>query len=138
MRKVILDTSILFRVAETGLPLFNELDRLLVAYEPVVLRKTVKEIEILSGAKKKRLKAKLARELIKKCKIIEEDFPGYGDDLIIEAAKRLNAIVATADSKLMKRLLKEGIPVVYPRDYKTLQIAGEDVWRYGSKIVEEL
>ncbi len=130
MRKVILDASILMRVAETGLPLFNELDRVLHgAYEPVVLRKTVKELEVLRNVKKKRLKAKLALELInRKCKIIEEDFPGYGDDLIIEAAKRLNAYVATADSNLVKRLLREGIPVIYPRDYKTLELAGEDVW----------
>jgi len=129
-KPVILDTSILMRVAETGLPLFHELDRLLHgAYRPIVLRKTVKELESLLNVKKKRLKAKLALELIRrKCEIVEEDFPGYGDDLIIEAAKKLNAYVATADSNLKKRLLREGIPVIYVRDYKSLELAGEDVW----------
>ena len=47
---------------------------------------------------------------------------GLGDDAIVDAARRTGAVVVTGDRGLIKRLRREGLKVLRPRQRKRLEL----------------
>jgi len=75
-----------------------------------------------------RQKGRLALKLIEKYATVLEVSTKEGenvDDAIIRIAKEINAIVATGDREIRKKLRKEGIPVIFVRARKKLELEGE-------------
>ena len=120
IRRVILDTSILM-LLYNGVQVFDEIEELLLSKpECIVPRSVVKELEKISKSSDKTLHqrraARLALEALEKkgCRVIETGLSA--DDAIIELATRLrDAIVATADNELRRRLRELGLPNIYYR-----------------------
>ena len=104
--KLALDTSFLILMAEKRLKRLDELTDWIGRYEPVVLNPVSMELKRL-GEKGSRA-ARLAYELSKGWEI------GYGkglkaDDALLSYAKEFDAIVATLDGGLIKRLKENGL-----------------------------
>ncbi len=130
LKRVILDTNFLLLPASESLNITAELDRILEGnYELLVLSPCLNELNKLKGKGRKiALAVRLALELINKhAKVIniEKRENESVDDLIIRVAKELNAIVATCDRDLRRRLRREGVPTIFYRAYKKLDIEGE-------------
>lgn len=74
----------------------------------------------------------MALQIIKneKIRILEDEHLGNKptDEKIILLAEELNAIVATDDRELRKKLEKLGIPVVYTRERKKLALNRNIYW----------
>jgi len=71
--------------------------------------------------------AKLALKLIEeKCTIIDlDEVRGLNtDESILKAAIKLEAVVATNDRELRKKLRSKGIPTIFLREYSHLEIDG--------------
>ncbi|RLF17687.1 MAG: hypothetical protein DRJ66_00175 [Thermoprotei archaeon] len=98
-------------------------------YELVVPSFCIKELEdIMKRGFIKRKKAQLALELVKKhARIINVPLMENErvDDALVRIAKEMRAIVATGDREIRKKLRKEGIPVVFVRARKKLELEGE-------------
>ncbi|HDM67158.1 MAG TPA: nucleotide-binding protein [Thermoplasmatales archaeon] len=127
--KVILDSSVLMMVFEFSIDLEGELTRLLGRYEILIPRNVVEEIKTLAGkgrGRKKRL-AKAALKFLERYQIIELEDPNLrGDDAVIAAAEKYNAIVATNDKELRRRLREKGIHQIFLRSKKRL-MSDEDL-----------
>ena len=124
-RIIIIDLNMFLNCIELGVNLFQELDRVLdVDYTPYVLDRIFSELKVVSDRSPKLKKlTEVARKLIEKCEIIEtHDEKKPTDELIIEYAQKLNAIVATNDKYLRKRLRQYGIPTIYIRGMSHLEI----------------
>lgn len=123
--KVILDTNMLM-MAGRGLGVFEQIEELLNS-KPVfiVLSQVKQELEKIAntGSLRERKAATAALELIKtKCIVIDiEQGKARGvDELIIEAALREKALVATNDRKLRKKLREKGLTEIYFREEKNM------------------
>ena len=128
--KVLLDTNFLLLPAIKRINLLVELDRVLGRkYELLVPSPCMEELHKLKAIGGKLEKAaNLALKLIERhARIL--DVPRHDsetvDDLIVRIAKEIHAVVATCDKELRKRLRAEGIPVVFYRAYKKLELNGE-------------
>ena len=89
------------------------LKSLLAQYNVVVPNAIVGELEKL--AKGKSIKAKNARtalEIARNYKIIDEESGGNVDDIVLEAARKRSAAVATLDAELIANLKAIDIPVI--------------------------
>lgn len=102
-----------------------------------ILDSTLEELKILreKAKGKKKLAADFALELIKRMKLpvlyVDEIDPNIRreveelkkklkkwevhDEILARAAEKINAIVATTDMELVRRLRKKGVPVLYLR-----------------------
>jgi len=102
-----------------------------------ILDSTLEELKILreKAKGKKKLAADFALELIKRMKLpvlyVDEIDPNIRreveelkkklkkwevhDEILARAAEKINAIVATTDMELVRRLRKRGVPVLYLR-----------------------
>ncbi len=126
MKTVILDTNFLVDCLAWKVDFFSELGRILpFTYRLVVLDKTLDEIDtiITEGRQDARIGARLAKQLImkKRIGIVPTHKKGYTDTLILKTAAR-DAIVATQDQNLKRRLKAKGIPVVVIRQRKYLEL----------------
>ncbi len=124
-RIVLIDLNMFLNCIELGINLLQELDRVLdVSYTPCVLDRIFDELKIVSERSPKLKKlTEVARKLIEKCEIIEtHDENKPTDELIVEYARKLNAIVATNDKHLRKVLRQYGIPTIYIRGMSHLEI----------------
>lgn len=127
---VILDTNFLMLPANLGLDIFNALDHIVQrAYKPVVLSGILGELEKLhlEGGKKQKMAVKLALKFAEKCAVLEEELlekENIDDYVIRVAEKHYPCAVATADNNLKKRLKDKGIPVIFLRQKKRLEIDG--------------
>ncbi len=117
LRRVVYDTSILMLLYD-GIPVFEEAERVLETLpECIVPSKVVDELKRLAstgGVRKKRA-ARLALQLIERkgCRVV--DVPGdTGDDAVIAyVLEDCEAIPATADRELRRRLREKGLPHIY-------------------------
>ena len=138
-REVIIDTNALFIPAQFHVDIFSELERLGYT-RALVPREVMCELE---RVRKKlrgrhRVAAELALELLRRYNAegrllvveVEECSPEDAasaasvDEALIRLAKRRGAAVLTNDSKLRRRLLREGVPVVYLREKSRLEERG--------------
>ena len=133
MRKVWLvvpDTNFLLIPGQFGVDIISELNRILdVKFEIVVPNIVLDELNIIERkAKGKDLMAvRMAKKLTERFKVIEVGKFGEKatDEQIYEFAVRTpNVIICTNDKLLKKKLREKGIPVVYLRQKKILELEG--------------
>jgi rRNA-processing protein FCF1 len=125
MVRVLLDTNALMMPIETDVRVFEELERLLVAVEPVVPRAVVRELENLAaaGAGTEATAASVGRDLAEdRCRVLDHE-ESAADDAVVELATADEAeYVCTNDGPLKRRLLDAGVSVVSLRASHKLAI----------------
>ena len=124
MRKIILDTNFLMVPFQFKVDIFSEIERICkFNYRIYVYEQSSEELKNIiqkqRGSHKKA--AKMAIQLVKakKPSIIKRQ--GYVDDMILEDADA-EAVVATLDIALRKKLLGKGVSVIILRQKKYLQL----------------
>lgn len=122
-RYVILDTNFLMIGEEFKLDLFSELDRLLdFRYKLVTLKPVVRELEkVAEGKGKKGISAKVGLKLLNRVKIVDTKIKDP-DQAILEFALQKNAIVCTNDKELKKKLIRQGINIIYLKGKTHLEL----------------
>ncbi|WP_227374714.1 PIN domain-containing protein [Haladaptatus halobius] len=115
------DTSALMMPVESGIRLFDELDRLLGRYECVVPRAVAAELDGLSrGGGAEATAASVGRDLATRCRTVDHE-ESYADDALVELGEEVDFIV-TNDAPLRNRLLDAGVPVIHIRGQNKLTI----------------
>ena len=127
--KVILDANFLFIPIQFNLDIFDELQRILNRrFVSIVLSSTVKELEGLTQSKllKTQKQAENALKLVDKCKFvsIKKNCNETFDDVIVRISSEWKCIVATNDRNLKQKLREKGVPVIYMRQKKRLELEG--------------
>ena len=120
---VALDASALMAPVEADLRLFEELDRLLGAYETVVPAAVVAELDGLqAGNGAEATAASVGADLATRAETVATD-ESYADDALVElvAAGRIDGVV-TNDRPLASRVLEAGAPVIGLRGRNALAI----------------
>jgi len=127
---VIPDTNFLLVPGQFGVNIVGELQRILdVNFEIAIPNVVVDELEVIEGKVRGKdlMAVKMAKKLAKKFIVIEMGKFGEKpiDQQILEfASKTSNVIVCTNDRALKKKLRENGIPVVYLRQKKILELEG--------------
>ena len=97
-------------------------------FEPVLLSSTQKELQGLaeSTSPKQRKQAQLALRLAEKCRVVaaEKGSKETYDDVIVRVSAEWKSAVATNDRGLRKRLRKVGLPVIFLRQKRRLEMEG--------------
>ena len=120
---VALDASALMAPVEANLRLFEELDRLLGAYEAVVPTAVTSELDRLQGGNgEEATAASVGADLAERAEAVETD-ESYADDALVAlaAAGRVDAVV-TVDGPLRDRVLAADTPVICLRGRNALAI----------------
>jgi rRNA-processing protein FCF1 len=120
---VALDASALMAPVEANLRLFEELDRLLGAYEAVVPTAVVSELDRLQGGHgEAATAASVGADLATRAETVETA-ASYADDALVELVTegRVDGVV-TNDRPLANRVLEAGAPVIGLRGRNTLAI----------------
>ncbi|OYR92861.1 twitching motility protein PilT [Halorubrum sp. E3] len=120
---VALDASALMAPVEADLRLFEELDRLLGAYEVVVPTAVVSELDRLQGGNgEAATAASVGADLATRAEAVETT-ESYADDALVELVSegRVDGVV-TVDGPLADRVLEAGAPVIGLRGRNTLAI----------------
>ena len=114
--RVAMDANALMMPVEVGVRVFDELERLLGAYEVVVPDAVREELETLSasGGDEGRA-ASVGLDLATDCESVATD-ESYADDALFALATggEVDAVV-TNDGPLRERLLDAGVPVIHLR-----------------------
>ncbi|MFC5134442.1 MULTISPECIES: twitching motility protein PilT [Haloferacaceae] len=120
---VALDASALMAPVEANVRLFEELDRLLGSYDPVVPSAVVDELDELgSGAGQAATAASVGADLADRARTVEVD-GAYGDDALVDLARTGRvAYVVTLDRPLVERVLDADTPVICLRGRNTLTV----------------
>lgn len=124
--RVLMDTNALMMPVECDVRVFEELDRLLPAYELLVPRAVLAELDSLAGRHgKEATAASVGADLgDERCRAVEHD-SANADDACVELAERGECeYVLTNDRPLRERLLELGVPVIGLRGDNTLTITG--------------
>lgn len=127
---VLVDTNFLLVPGQFGVDIIGELNRILdVKFEVVVPNVVLDELNVIERkAKGKDLMAvRMAKKLVERFKVVEIGKFGEKptDTQIYEfAVKNSNVVVCTNDKLLKKKLRERGIPVVYLRQKKILELEG--------------
>lgn len=129
MIKVIFDSNFLFIPSQFRLDIFEELTNLLSQrFEPILLSPTHRELLKIAekGSPKMRKQASLALKLAEKCRLIhvEKCLEETYDDVIVRVAAEWRCPVATNDRELRKRLRSRGVPVIFLRQRRRLELEG--------------
>jgi len=123
MKKVILDTNFLLIPGQFKVDIFTEIRRIVnTNYELYIIDGTIPELDDIIGKTKKgsdKRAAKLALDMIKQKKIKKIRSDKIVDDALLDQA---NAIVATQDGELVKKLHKKGIKTIALRNKSHLII----------------
>ena len=126
--KVILDANFLFIPAQFKVDIFEELSNLLNrSFEPILLSSTEQELKGLAMSSPKIQKqAVLALSLAEKCRLVsvEKGSDESYDDVIFRVAAEWKCPVGTNDKELRKRLRKVGVPVIFLRQKRVLDVDG--------------
>lgn len=120
----VLDTNALMMPVELDVRVFDELDRLLGAYEAVTPAAVVAELEKLrDGNGVEGTAAAVGRDLAERCAVVETE-EEYADDAVVAAAEAADGEVyaVTNDRPLRDRLLDAGVDVIGLRGRNTLAI----------------
>jgi rRNA-processing protein FCF1 len=126
---VILDANFLFLPSQFNVDIFAELSNLLNRrFEPVILSSTVQELQGLaeSVSPKIQKQALLAIKLAEKCRYVcvKKSSKESYDDVIVRIASVWKSPVATNDRELRMRLRKTGVPVIFLRQKRRLEMTG--------------
>ena len=127
--KVIFDSNFLFVPSQFQLDIFEELTNLLnQRFDPILLSPTQKELQRLAteGSPKTRKQASLALKLAEKCRVVhvKKGLKETHDDIIVRVAAEWKGPVATNDRELRKRLRNLGVPVIFLRQRRRLELEG--------------
>ncbi|MCX8161759.1 MAG: 30S processome protein Utp24 [Candidatus Bathyarchaeota archaeon] len=127
--KVILDSNFLLLPFQFGIDIFECVRDLLCRnVEFIVLPQIVEEVKrIADGVGDNSRGARLALKLIEeKCTILDlDEVRGLNtDESILRAAVNLDAVVATNDRTLRRKLRSKGIPTIFLRERSHLDIDG--------------
>jgi len=120
---VALDASALMAPVEANVRLFEELDRLLGAYEAVVPTAVVSELERLQGGNgEAATAASVGADLAARAETVETN-ESYADDALVELVTEGRADgVVTNDRPLANRVLEADAPVIGLRGRNALAI----------------
>jgi len=127
---VLVDTNFLLVPGQFGVDIIGELNRILdVKFEVVVPNVVLDELNVIEHkARGKDLMAiRMAKKLVERFKVVEIGKFGEKptDTQIYEfAVRNSNVVVCTNDKLLKKKLRERGIPVVYLRQKKILELEG--------------
>ena len=119
MTTVILDTNALMMPFQFGLNLDLELKRLFGSFEVLVPSPVAAELRSLASQNEA---ARSALKLIKNYTTVELE--GEADDVLIDLAKKKNAVVVSNDRLLIGTLKEEGLPYVRLRSRSHLVLEG--------------
>ena len=127
---VVPDTNFLLVPGQFGVDIVSELNRILdVRFKIVVPNVVLDELDVIERKSRGKdlLAVRMAKKLVERFETVE--IGGFGerpiDDQILDfAVKNGRVIVCTNDKGLKKRLREKGIPVVYLRSKKILELEG--------------
>jgi len=121
---VLLDANALMMPAQNKIDLFEELRRLLGAFDSVVLSGVLRELDGLARGKgRDAAAARLGKTLAARCSVPENQESGEPvDDQIISYAETTRCMVVTNDRVLRDALLSRGIRVISLVNDKKLDI----------------
>jgi rRNA-processing protein FCF1 len=120
---VALDASALMAPVEADVRLFEELDRLLGSYDPIVPSAVLEELDgIGSGAGKAATAASVGADLADRARTVDVE-GAYADDALVDLARSGRvAYVVTLDRPLVERVLDADTPVICLRGRNTLTV----------------
>ena len=119
--RVAVDTNALMMPVESGVRLFDELDRLLGEYEAVVPESVVAELDELStGGGEEATAASVGRDLVSRCAVVSTEAT-FADDAIVELADEVEYVV-TNDRPLRRRLRERDVSIICLRGRSKLAI----------------
>jgi len=127
---VVLDTNILTVPAQFGVDVFAETERILERnIKFVVLTSVIKELERNHdiAVRTEKIKFRIALDLVERCTVVELDEQIKSkpvDDQVLEYAFSRNGVIATNDRQLRERALARGVPVLFLRGKKRLELQG--------------
>lgn len=127
---VVLDTNILTVPAQFSVDIFAETERVLERnIEFVVLESVVRELEknLETAVRTERFKFRIALDFVERCNVVDLDEISRNkpvDDQVLEYAYSASGVVATNDKELKERALARGIPVLFLRGKKRLELQG--------------
>ncbi|WP_010478301.1 PIN domain-containing protein [Thermococcus zilligii] len=127
---VIPDTNFLLVPGQFEVDIVSELNRILdVRFRLLIPNVVLQELEVIERKSRGRdlLAVRMAKKLAERFEKVDIGEFGKGpiDDQIFEfAVKNERVIVCTNDKGLKKRLREKGIPVVYLRSKKILELEG--------------
>ncbi|MCD6512670.1 MAG: twitching motility protein PilT [Thermoplasmata archaeon] len=126
MKNVVLDTNALMIPYQFGINVEKELSRLLGICRIIVPKSIVEEMERITerGGSEARA-AQLGLSIVKKKNYRVVETEARGDDAVLEAALKMDAVVVTNDKELKNRAAELGLSVVYMRGENKLEMMGE-------------
>ncbi|TFG26980.1 nucleotide-binding protein [Candidatus Thorarchaeota archaeon] len=127
---VILDTNILTVPAQFGIDIFEETERELETnIDFVILESVMRELErkFKNSSPAEKQKFRIALDLTNRCRIekkMDSNNKSSVDEQILEFAKLSHGVIATNDKKLIEQAVSQGLPVLFLRGKKRLQLRG--------------
>jgi len=127
---VIPDTNFLLVPGQFGVDIIGELNRVLdVRFRIAVPNAVLQELEVIERKSRGKdlMAIRMAKKLAERFEVVEIGRFGERpiDDQIFDfAVKNERVIVCTNDKELKRRLRERGIPVVYLRSKKILELEG--------------
>lgn len=127
---VVLDTNILTVPAQFGVDIFAETERVLERnIEFVVLESVVRELErnLEAAVRTEKFKFRIALDFVERCTLVGSDELSRTrpvDDQVLDHAYSVNGVVATNDGELRERARERGVPVLFLRGKKRLELQG--------------
>lgn len=119
--RVLLDANALMAPVESGVRLFEEIDRVVGPAELAVPAAVVEELERLAdGGGQEGKAASVAADLVERCTVVEHEAE-TGDAAIRELAPAYEYVV-TNDAQLRERLREAGVTVLGVRGRTTLAV----------------
>ncbi|MHC3438510.1 PIN domain-containing protein [Natrialbaceae archaeon A-gly3] len=119
-----LDTSALMMPVELDVRLFDELDRVLDSYEPIVPQPVLEELRRLAEkGGTEGTAANVGHDLAtERCLAVDTE-ASYADDALVELAREnVTDYVVTNDLPLRDRVLEENVPVIALRGRNKLAV----------------
>lgn len=131
---VVLDANLLMLTRRLSLDVFHEIEELVKTKVEFATTSTVisELLRLQNRSGDIRRDADFALTRSERCRIIEASVRDNGsvDDSIIQTAKENDAVVATADTELRRRLRNAKIPVIFVREKSKLMIEGLEAAYY--------
>ncbi|RLG21931.1 hypothetical protein DRN74_00790 [Candidatus Micrarchaeota archaeon] len=115
--KVILDSNCLMMLTEFKINIYDEIKKLIPDAEFITSAEVVAELEKINN-----LHAKVALSSISSEEVRIEKMGRPVDDALIKYAKENNAVLCSNDKELRRKALKRGVPVIFMRAKKKLDI----------------
>ncbi len=127
---VVLDTNMLTVPAQFRVDIFTETERVIERnIEFIVLESVVRELErnLEAAVRTERFKFRTALDFVERCTVVKLDDVSRAkpvDDQVLEYACSVSGVVATNDKDLREQSLARGVPVLFLRGKKRLELQG--------------